>query len=137
MNGLTAKQTLDQLALKPGQTLAVTGAAGCYGGYVIQLAKQAGLHVIADASPADEALVRSFGADTVVPRGHDIAAQIRKVVPNGVDGLADGSYQSELSIGAVRDGGTLTRTSVRTTDARSLGATSHSQTRGQQISENI
>ena len=105
MNGLTAKQSLDQLALKPGQTLAVTGAAGCYGGYVIQLAKQAGLHVIADASPADEALVRSFGADTVVPRGPDIAAQIRRVVPNGVDGLADGSFQSELSIGAVRDGG--------------------------------
>jgi NADPH:quinone reductase-like Zn-dependent oxidoreductase len=105
MNGLTAKQTLDQLALKPGQTLAVTGAAGCYGGYVIQLAKQAGLRVIADASAADEALVRSFGADTVVPRGQDIAGQIRKVVPNGVDGLADGSYQSELSISAVRDGG--------------------------------
>jgi NADPH2:quinone reductase len=105
MNGLTAKQSLDQLALKPGQTLAVTGAAGCYGGYVIQLAKQAGLHVIADASPADEALVRSLGADTVVPRGPDIAAQIRKVAPNGVDGLADGSFQSELSIGAVRDGG--------------------------------
>jgi len=39
--------------------------------------------------------------------------------------------------GAVRDGGTLTRTSVRTTDFRSLGATSHSQARGQQISENI
>jgi NADPH:quinone reductase-like Zn-dependent oxidoreductase len=105
MNGLTAKQSLDQLGLKPGQTLAVTGAAGCYGGYVIQLAKQAGLRVIADASPADEALVRSFGADTVVPRGPDIAAQIRRVVPNGVDGLADGSFQSELSIGAVRDGG--------------------------------
>jgi NADPH:quinone reductase-like Zn-dependent oxidoreductase len=105
MNGLTAKQSLDQLGLKPGHTLAVTGAAGCYGGYVIQLAKQAGLRVIADASPADEALVRSFGADTVVPRGPDIAAQIRRVVPNGVDGLADGSFQSELSIGAVRDGG--------------------------------
>jgi NADPH:quinone reductase-like Zn-dependent oxidoreductase len=105
MNGLTAQQSLDQLALKPGQTLAVTGAAGCYGGYVIQLAKQAGLRVIADASPADEALVRSFGADTVVPRGPDIAAQIRKVAPNGVDGLADGSFQCELSIGAVRDGG--------------------------------
>jgi NADPH:quinone reductase-like Zn-dependent oxidoreductase len=105
MNGLTAQQSLDQLALKPGQTLAVTGAAGCYGGYVVQLAKQAGLRVIADASPADEALVRSFGADTVVPRGPDIAAHIRRVVSNGVDGLADGSFQSELSIGAVRDGG--------------------------------
>lgn len=105
MNGLTARQTLDQLALQPGQTLAVTGAAGCYGGYVIQLAKQAGLRVIADASPADEALVRSLGADVVVPRGADIAAQIRQVAPQGVDGLADGSYQCEQAIGAVRDGG--------------------------------
>jgi NADPH:quinone reductase-like Zn-dependent oxidoreductase len=105
MNGLTARQTLDQLALQAGQTLAVTGAAGCYGGYVIQLAKQAGLRVIADASPADEALVRSFGADIVVPRGTDIAAQIRQVMPHGVDGLADGSYQCEQAMGAVRDGG--------------------------------
>jgi NADPH:quinone reductase len=105
MNGLTARQTLDQLALQAGQTLAVTGAAGCYGGYVIQLAKQAGLRVIADAAPADEALVRSFGADVVVPRGADISAQIRRVMPHGVDGLADGSYQCEKAIGAVRDGG--------------------------------
>ena len=105
MNGLTARQTLDALALQAGQTLAVTGAAGCYGGYVIQLAKQAGLRVIADAAPGDEALVRSFGADTVVPRGNDIAAQIRKVMPQGVDGLADGSYQRDLAFGAVRDGG--------------------------------
>ena len=105
MNGLTARQTLDELALQAGQTLAVTGAAGCYGGYVIQLAKQAGLRVIADAAPGDEALVRSFGADTVVPRGNDIAAQIRKVMPQGVDGLADGSYQRDLAFGAVRDGG--------------------------------
>ena len=39
MNGLTARQSLDQLALVPGQTVAVTGAAGCYVGYVVQLAK--------------------------------------------------------------------------------------------------
>ena len=31
MNGLTARLSLDELALQPGQTLAVTGAAGCYG----------------------------------------------------------------------------------------------------------
>ncbi len=105
MNGLTARQSLDQLGLRPGQTLAVTGAAGCYGGYVVQLAKADGLKVIADASPADAALVRSLGADIVVPRGDDIAAQIRKVAPHGVDGLADGSFQSQLAVGAVRDGG--------------------------------
>ena len=105
MNGLTARRSLDQLALKPGQSLAVTGAAGCYGGYVVQLAKADGLRVIADASPADEALVRGLGADVVIPRGDDIAAQIRKVAPEGVDGLADGAVQSEKAVGAVRDGG--------------------------------
>ena len=105
MNGLTARQSLDQLGLSPGQTIAVTGAAGCYGGYVVQLAKADGLRVIADASPADEQLVKDLGADLVVPRGEDIAEQIRKVCPEGVDGLADGAVQSELAVGAVRDGG--------------------------------
>ena len=105
MNGLTARLSLDQLALQPGQTLAVTGAAGCYGGYVVQLAKAEGLRVIADASATDEQLVRNLGADIVVPRGDDIAAQIRKVAPEGVDGLADGAVQNELAVGAVRDGG--------------------------------
>lgn len=105
MNGLTARQSLDQLALQPGQTLAVTGAAGCYGGYVVQLAKADGLRVIADASSADEQLVKDLGADVVVPRGDDISEQIRKVAPDGVDGLADGAVQNELAIGAIRDGG--------------------------------
>jgi len=107
MNGLTARQSLDQLALQPGQTLAVTGAAGCYGGYVVQLAKADGLRVIADASSDDESLVRNLGADVVVARGDDIAAQIREVAPDGVDGLADGALQMELAVGAVRDGGSF------------------------------
>ena len=105
MNALTARLTLDQLALSPGDTLGVTGAAGCYGGYVVQLAKADGLRVIADASPADTELVTSLGADQVVPRGDDIADQIRRVAPEGVDGLADGAVQNELAVGAVRDGG--------------------------------
>ncbi|HEY5477487.1 MAG TPA: NADP-dependent oxidoreductase [Tepidiformaceae bacterium] len=105
MNGLTARLSLDQLALDPGQTLAVTGAAGCYGGYVVQLAKADGLRVIADASAADEQLVSDLGADIVVRRGDDIAAQIRAVYRDGVDGLADGAVQNELAVGAVRDGG--------------------------------
>ena len=105
MNGLTARLSLDQLALRPGQTLAVTGAAGCYGGYMVQLAKAEGLRVIADASAVDEELVRGLGADIVVRRGDDIAAKIRAVAPDGVDGLADGAVQNELAVGAVRDGG--------------------------------
>ena len=91
MNGLTARLALDLLALQPGQILAVTGAAGAFGGYVVQLAKTEGLYVIADASPADAALVKSLGADDVVRRGDDVAERIRAIVPGGVDGFADGA----------------------------------------------
>jgi NADPH:quinone reductase-like Zn-dependent oxidoreductase len=108
MNGLTARLSLDLLGLSAGQTLAVTGAAGAYGGYVIQLAKADGLAVIADASEADEELIAALGADIVVRRGDDVAACIREHFPDGVDGLADGAVQNALVIPAVRDGGAFT-----------------------------
>ena len=108
MNGLTARCSLDLLGLSAGQTIAVTGAAGAYGGYVIQLAKADGLTVIADASDADEGLVASLGADIVVRRGDDVATRIREHFPDGVDGLADGAVLKELVIPAVRDGGAFT-----------------------------
>src|SRR5919205_2941998 len=53
MNGLTARLALDLLDLRPGQVVAVTGAAGAFGGYVVQLAKADGLTVVADAAEAD------------------------------------------------------------------------------------
>lgn len=108
MNGLTARQSLDLLGLSPGQTLAVTGAAGAYGGYVVQLAKTEGLTVVADASEADRELVASLGADIVVRRGDDVASRIREHFPAGVDGLADGAVLNERVIPAVRDGGAFT-----------------------------
>ena len=101
MNGLTARLTLDLLALSPGDTLLVTGAAGAYGGYVVQLAKADGLRVIADASEADERLVADLGADVVVRRGPDIAARLGEQV----DAVADGSVQNAELFDAVRDGG--------------------------------
>jgi NADPH:quinone reductase len=107
MNGLTARLSLDQLALSAGDTLAVTGAAGAYGGYVVQLAKADGLHVIADAAEKDEDLVRALGADVVVRRGPDVADRIREHAPTGVDGLADGSVQNEQIVAAVKDGGKI------------------------------
>ena len=105
MNGLTAQLSLDLLGLKAGQTLAVTGAAGAYGGYVIQLAKVAGLKVIADASDADHPLVMALGADIVVGRGDDVADRIRKHFREGVDGLADGAVLNERAVElAIRTG---------------------------------
>jgi NADPH:quinone reductase-like Zn-dependent oxidoreductase len=108
MNGLTARMSLDLLNLSSGQSLAVTGAAGAYGGYVIQLAKAEGLTVIADASEKDAPLVAALGADIVVRRGDDVATRIREHFPDGVDGLADGAVLNALVIPAVRDGGAFT-----------------------------
>jgi NADPH:quinone reductase-like Zn-dependent oxidoreductase len=105
MNGLTARQVLDRLALSAGQSIAVTGAAGAFGGYVVQLAKAAGLTVIADASAADEALVTSFGAEIVVLRGDGFADRVREHFPDGVDGLADGAVLRGKASAAVKDGG--------------------------------
>ena len=107
MNGLTAQLTLDRLALSPGQVVAVTGAAGAYGGLVVQLAKLAGLRVLADAAEADTELVRGLGADVVVGRGDDVAQRFRTVAPDGVDALADGAVLDALALPAVRDGGSL------------------------------
>lgn len=105
MNALTAQLTLDMFNLAPDATIAVTGAAGAYGGYMVQLAKAAGLRVIADASDADRDLVTSLGADVVVTRGPDVAERILEHCPGGVDAVADGSVQNEQLFGCVRDGG--------------------------------
>ncbi|MBF4999193.1 NADP-dependent oxidoreductase [Nocardia sp. BSTN01] len=105
MNGLTAWFALDALDPRAGRTIAVTGAAGAVGGYVIQLAKTRGYTVIADAKPADEQLVRDFGADIVLPRGEDLASRIRAHAPDGVDALIDTALQGDAVLAAVRDGG--------------------------------
>ena len=117
MNGLTARLALDLLDLPSSGWLAVTGAAGALGGYVIQLGKADGLRVIADASEADERLVRDLGADVVVRRGDEVADRIRAEVPDGVDGIVDGSVQNERLFPAVRDGGGFATVRGFTADA--------------------
>ncbi len=73
----------------------------------MQIAKADGLTVIADASEKDSALVKSLGADIVVPRGAGFAQEVRKHFPAGVDCLADGALLKELAVAAVRDGGSF------------------------------
>jgi NADPH2:quinone reductase len=107
MNGLTARMTLDLLGLKAGQVIAVTGAAGVYGGYVVQMARAQGLRVVADAASRDRDLVRKLGAHIVVDRGDDVAEHIRRAVPEGADGLADGAVMDGKVVDAVRDGGRI------------------------------
>lgn len=107
MNAMTARVTLDTLALSRSQSLVVTGAPGLLGGYLIALAKADGLTVIADAAPADEDRVRSQGADHVVPRGEGFVAAVRALLPDGAVGLADAAILNERALGAIADGGRM------------------------------
>jgi NADPH:quinone reductase-like Zn-dependent oxidoreductase len=107
MNGLTVRLALDRLALQPGQTLGVTGAAGAVGGYAIELGVSNGLRVIAVAGPQDDALVRRLGAERVVPRGESAVRGLHDAAPGGVDGLIDAAVLDAAVLPAIRDGGKL------------------------------
>jgi NADPH:quinone reductase len=107
MNGLTALRGLDMLGLSGGETLAVSGGAGLLGSYVIRLAKERGLRVIADAKPEDEELVKGFGADVVVPRSDSFGDAIRAVAPDGADAVYDTALLYRDALPAVRDGGQI------------------------------
>ena len=107
MNGLTAFAGLEQLGVGEGDTLAVTGGAGLLASYVIPIAKERGIRVLADAKPEDEELVRGFGADVVLPRGDGLADAIRAEVPAGVDAVYDTALLQRALLPAIREGGGL------------------------------
>jgi NADPH:quinone reductase len=107
MNGLTAMRGLEMLDAAAGETIAVSGGAGLLGSYVIGLARERGLRVIADAKAGEEDLVRGFGADVVVARSEDFAGAVRAVEPDGVAGVFDTALLNEDAFGAIRDAGGL------------------------------
>lgn len=105
MNGLTAVRAIQVLHLAEGSTAAVTGSAGAFGSYFIQLCTLAGIRVIADSAEADEPLIRSFGPDMIARRGAGYVADVRRHVPYGVDALADGALLGAAALDAIADHG--------------------------------
>ncbi|WP_313896081.1 zinc-binding dehydrogenase [Streptomyces sp. YIM 98790] len=105
LNALTAAQALDALALRPGATVLVTGAAGGVGGFAVELAAARGLRAAALGRPEDEDMLHGLGATWFVPRDGDLTAQVRALVPGGVDGALDAAVLGIGAQGAVRNGG--------------------------------
>src|SRR5882762_5831527 len=65
--GLTALQALrDELAVRPGDRIFISGGSGGVGTLAIQLATWMGAEVATTASPRGEELVRFLGATTVI-----------------------------------------------------------------------
>jgi NADPH:quinone reductase-like Zn-dependent oxidoreductase len=107
LNALTAWQALDLLALEPGQSLLITGAAGAVGGFALELASLRGLRTVGVARPGDEALVRRLGADEFVAHTPDLGAVVRRVIRRGVDGALDAALIGIPALDAVRDRGSF------------------------------
>ena len=105
MNGLTARMVLEALRMQRPATLLITGGAGVVAGFVIRLAKDAGLFVIADGRDADRDSLLALGCDLVVPRGQAMHEAVRAHFPHGVDGLVDTALLGDAAAALVRDGG--------------------------------
>ncbi|MEJ3658492.1 NADP-dependent oxidoreductase [Actinomycetes bacterium KLBMP 9759] len=112
--GLTASQALfEHAGLTAGQRILVVGAGGAVGGYAVQLAKAAGAHVIATASPRSRTHLTERGADQVIDHTTtevatavdvpvDVLLNLAPITPEEFDTLA----------GLVRDGGVVVSTTV-------------------------
>ncbi|MBF6170410.1 NADP-dependent oxidoreductase [Nocardia blacklockiae] len=106
LNGLTAVQSLDLLGVDDGDTVLVTGAAGAVGGFAVELAARRGLRVVALAAAADHDWLRRAGAERVVDRdAGEVADEVRRLVPQGVDGAIDTAGLGVRALAAVRTRG--------------------------------
>jgi NADPH:quinone reductase-like Zn-dependent oxidoreductase len=110
--GLTAHQALfDHGKLTAGQRVLINGAGGAVGGYAVQLAKNAGAHVIATAGPrsadavaaADEVVDHTTtDVTTAVTEPVDVVLNLAPVAPEQLAAL----------LTVVRPGGVLVNTTV-------------------------
>lgn len=111
---LTAWQALfDDGRLVAGQRVLIVGAGGVVGGYAIQLAKRAGVHVVATASPRSTDAVRAAGADQVVDHTE---TDLLSAVDGQVDVLLNLApiepEQFAAYVALVRDGGAVVSTTA-------------------------
>ena len=111
---LTAWQALfDHGGLQAGQRVLVNGAGGAVGGHAVQLARSAGAHVIATASPNSRARVLAAGADEVVDHtSTDVTAAVGEPVDLVLNLAPVEPAQLDALVAVVRPGGVLVNTTV-------------------------
>ena len=93
--GEAAQRVLAQLALQPGETLLIHGAAGAVGTLAVQLAVRLGVKVIGTASAANQSYLQALGAIPLV-YGEGLVDRVRAVAPHGVDAVLDAAGKGAL-----------------------------------------
>ncbi|MEV5169142.1 NADP-dependent oxidoreductase [Streptomyces werraensis] len=112
--GLTAYQALfDHGKLTAGQRVLINGAGGAVGGYAVQLAKNAGAHVIATAGPRSSEAVTSAGADEVIDHtATDVTAVVTEPVDLALNLAPVAPDELASLVTLVRPGGVVVNTTV-------------------------
>lgn len=111
--GTAAFDAVDAAALEAEQTVLVAGATGGVGNQAVQLTARAGAHVIATAhTDRERETVTALGAAEVVDHARDVAAQVRRARPNGVDVVLHLAGDPTALLPAARRGGRFVSTLV-------------------------
>ena len=101
--GSTAYAAVHAVSLKPGDTVAVSAAAGGVRSIVVQLARRAGAQVIGIASPANHAWLSQHGVEAVA-YGEGLADRLRKFGLNAFIDCHGGGYVSlAIELGMPKD----------------------------------
>ncbi|MCW2523974.1 MAG: NADP-dependent oxidoreductase, partial [Frankiales bacterium] len=85
---VTAYAAVRAIAPKPGETVAVSAAAGGVGSLVVQLLKVRGANVIGIASEPNHDWLRTVGV-TPVSYGDGLIDRLRDAAPSGIDAFID------------------------------------------------
>jgi NADPH:quinone reductase-like Zn-dependent oxidoreductase len=80
----TAARALDQLGVRAGSTVLVSGASGSVGSAAVQFAVARGARVIGTGSPGTHAALRALGAEPVA-YGAGMPDRVGALAPGGVD----------------------------------------------------
>lgn len=117
--GVAAYRAADEARIKPGQRVAVIGAAGGAGSVAVAIAKAKGAKVIASGHSSQQAYLKALGVDEFVAYDKEnVAGRIRDVdaVLNMVEG------QAEPALAYIRKGGYLTSISGGVSDDKCAAA---------------
>lgn len=104
--GLTAYQGLvEELEVKPGKTLLITGASGSFGQMAVPIAKSMELRVIATGNARSREKLIKMGADQYIDYKKENYWEVLSDVDYVIDTLGANEFEHELSV--LKKGGRL------------------------------
>ena len=99
----TAVAAVRAVSLKPGDVVAISGAAGGVGSLAVQLARRTGARVIGIASNESATFLRSVGVEPVA-YGDGLAERLKAAAPSGINAFIDLFGGEYVKFGVKMDG---------------------------------